>query len=113
MDALRDGRIKSSKAAVALSKLSAELQRQKLAEVPSGGKLTVAAIKRATSPNGTGTASEGHAAPPAPPVRKWDKLAFRALIQEYLEMDIPQKIAGLTCENAIRVVLGEILDELQ
>lgn len=91
------------KAAVALAKLSKEAQKDWLKK---GDKATVAAIKRAAAPQPQESTSEGSAAAPAvQKPRRWDRKQFVDLIEAYLEMDLPAKIKGLSCENAVRIVL--------
>lgn len=108
IEALKGGRIKS-KAAVALSKLTPEKQRAKLAAIPAGKSLTVAAIRRSDSGtvNGSQPAAPAAALNTTPTVlesrqtlRKWDKQAFLNLLDEYLEMD---NVYGLS--NAVRILM--------
>lgn len=121
LDALKSGRV-NSKAAIALSKLTPERQRQKLAETPTGQKLTVAAIKRPTIANGAGPAASAAASStqttsdplPTPPAkRKWDKQTVCDKLQEWIDMSLPPHIARMDAENAIRTVLGQIQEEIQ
>ena len=111
LEAMKAGRVKS-KAAIALAKLTPKEQNAKLELLEPGQKLTVAAIKRAASPQPQESTSDGSVTPPVAPKRKWDRRQFVELIEQYLEMDLPAKIKGLSCENAVRAVLGEILDEI-
>lgn len=110
LQALRDGKLKS-KAAVALAKLTPKEQKEKLALLDEGQKLTVAAIRRIAPANGTGTTSEPS---PAPPVkRKWDKATVCVKLQNWIDMKLPPHIARMDAENAIRTVLGEIINEIE
>lgn len=116
MDALKAGRVKG-KAAIALSKLTAELQREKLAELHEGQKLTVAAIKRASSPNGTQSTSAVSADAPRSgkpgKTAKWDKADVCAVLQRFCDASLPPHIAAMNSENAVREVLGQIMDEIE
>lgn len=128
LEALKTGKLKDVKAAVALSKLTAKIQREKLKSVPDGAKLTAGTIKRSTPPNGSGTAASAAALNKngSDPLtvaefrnhgnseRKIRTVSdFRKLVEEYLEMDIPERIKGFTCENAVRKILSDLLDELK
>ena len=110
LEMLKSGKF-TSKAAVALAKLTAEKQEEKLSLVDAGHKLTVAAIKRAAPVNGTGTTSE--ASPVAPVVRKLNPQAFCDILQQYIDMELPSWISQMTPENAVRTVLGQIKDEVR
>lgn len=127
MIALKGGKM-DSKAAIALAKLTPEKQREKLTLLDSGQKLTVAAIKRSTSTNGSGTAASAAALNKngSDPLtvaefrnsgtaeRKIRTVSdFRSLVQEYIDMDIPERIKGFTCENAVRKILSDLLDDLK
>ena len=107
---LNAGKLKSA-AARALAKLTPDKQREKLATVGNGHKLTVAAIKRDGPPESPGTSPEVPA--DAPRLRKCDKATFCAILQEWIDMTLPPQIATMTVENAVRTVLGQIHDEIQ
>lgn len=110
-DAVSGGRVKPS-AVMELAKLSKNAQRSLLKSTE--GKITTALVKRAAHPNGTGTTSE----PKTDALRAWkpSKMttpAFCAILQRYIDSDLPPHIAKMDAENAIRTVLGQIQDEIQ
>lgn len=114
--AVASGTLKPSAAKV-LAKMSSDAQKVQL---ESGKKLTAGGLKRIASVNASQPAAPAAALNTTPTVlesrqtlRKWDKQAFLNLIDEYLEMDIPKRIQGMTCENAIRVFLGEMRDQIE
>lgn len=111
VQALREGKLKPS-AAVALASLTQDVQREKLRRAASEGKkLTTASIKRDDSaPATTPAVPEGGGNNQKPGKVTVDKC--REVLQQYIDMDIPTRIQGMTCENAIRTILGEILDEI-
>lgn len=110
LEALRSGKL-TTKAAVALSRQTEKVQREKLALLDGGHKLTVAAIKRTDAvPTGKSTAE----APPAPPAkRKGSKDTACEVLQRYCDMVLPQHISAMTADNAVREVIGQIIDELE
>lgn len=109
IDALKTGQV-NSKAAVALSKLTPEKQRQKLSGLQNGQKLTVAAIKRVDSPSPQSVTNQTAPTPPAK--RKWDLMAFRKLVETHLSNGVPDHVNKMPCDDILREVLGSILDAL-
>lgn len=107
---LKSGKLKS-KAAVALAKLTPTQQKEKLKTIADGGTLTVAAIRRQAADTAPAVAA---ASTPESQARKIRTVSdCRTLVQEYIDMDIPSRIAGLSCENALRTILTELLDEMK
>lgn len=124
-EAVTGGRVKPS-AVLELAKLSKTAQRNLIKS--TNGTITAAIIKRSVNPNGSGTAASAAALTKngSDPLtvaefrnsgnteRKIRNVAdFRKLVEEYLEMDIPERIKGFTCENAVRKILSDLLDELK
>ncbi len=111
--ALRSGQIKPN-AALALAKLSAKVQRDRL---KSGERITAASLKKMSTTAATAAASNTNASEPPPEQAQPERVIrtksdFRRLIEEYIEMDIPSRITGMSCENGVRAVLGDILKDL-
>lgn len=111
-EAVAQGRVKPS-AVSALAKLRKQAQRDLVKD--RDAKITTAAIKRAAAPSVNGTEAAHAATLPTPsaPPKKWTKKEFVELIDLYLESDIPARIKGMGCENAVRVILGEMRDEVE
>ena len=112
---LKTGKLKS-KAAVALAKLTPERQRERVAAAQNGYNLTVAAIKRAAAPAPPSDTRNGiipDAPAPRQAPKKWSKSEFCALIDRWLEYDIPPGMVTMGVENAVRTVLGQIQDEIE
>jgi hypothetical protein len=110
LKALSAGKLKSS-AARALAKLSPAKQREKLAELPEGKTITTAAIKRAAAPPPTESIGKLPLDPPRLPKRERKLLC--GIIQEWIDMELTPRVLGMTVENAVRTVLGQMLDEIQ
>ena len=106
MEALKAGKLKP-KAAIELSKKTAKIQKQKLRAIEAGGKLTVASIRRDDDK------PAAKAPEPAPAKALWTLARFRNLVQEKINSDLSETIDGLDAENAVIVVLGEILEALK
>ena len=98
-------------AAVALAKLSKEAQRTALA---SGQNLTVAAIKRAAVP-----VPQSDTPKPSPnaPAGLWGRTVPKKqvceMLQRWIDYDLPPGVATMGAENAVREILGQILDEIE
>ena len=114
MTALKEGKVKGIKAAVALSKLTAKIQREKLHSLADGQKLTVAAIKRDDSAPPTETTANGHASAPASqkPHKPRTAAECQAIVQRYLDSELPSYFGQMSCTDAVRRVLGEVYDEM-
>ena len=110
LKAMSAGKLKSS-AARALAKLSPDKQREKLAEMPEGKTITTAAIRRAAAPTPTDTTGTLPVDPPRLPRRERD--AFCAIVQNWIDLELPPRLTEMTVENAVRTVLGQIQDEIQ
>jgi ParB-like chromosome segregation protein Spo0J len=96
-------------AAVALAKLSKDLQREAL---KSGEKLTPATIKRIATP--FQQSGSGNTLATAPVKRKPLKTAdLCAILDRYQASDWPKHILAMSVENALRTVLGQISDEIE
>ncbi len=94
-------------AAKVLAKLSADAQR---AVIASGEKLTPASIRKFSQPAATAAASTTGKNGTVKAL-KWDKQMVCAKLQEYIDMDLPKHVSVMSAENAIRTVLGQLLDE--
>lgn len=105
LDALKSGVLKP-KAAVALAKLSAKIQRERLA---SGVPLTVASIKRdGLSPLQAPAVQDGGGVK-----SKFGRVEACALVQKYIDTDVSGFVAEMSAENAVRTILGDLLVEMQ
>lgn len=114
LEALKSGKVKGIKAAVALSKLNAKVQRDKLKRLGDGEKLTVAAIKRDDSAPRTEPTAGPSADAPASQERKKPRSvgACIDLVQQYINMDLPSYVCTLPCAEAVHKILGELYDEM-
>jgi len=97
------------KAVMELAKMSKKAQRDLLKATE--GKITVAAIKRAASP--LPQSDSGNAPATSPAKRKLDKTAFLDIVQRFIDGDFPPEVLQMSSENAIRTVLGQIVDEIE
>lgn len=109
LEALKAGRLKS-KAAIALAKLTPTHQTAAMKYMEDGGNLTISAIRRIGTSDGIGDISV--AAPRAPRAPKPESDAC-GLVQQYIDMELPEYITRMTSENAVRTVLSQLKDEFK
>lgn len=113
VEALKSGRMKPT-AAVAIAKLAKDAQRERIAAaVSSGAKHITAKPAAPAAALKTGSDAETVADFRAAERKIKNVTDFRNLVQEYIDMDIPERIKGFTCENAVRKILSDLLDELR
>lgn len=109
LSALKAGIVKPS-AAVALAKLSQKVQRDKLKRLAEGEKLTVASLKRDATP--VEDAEPTDAPPRKPSLHKPTLAHVKAMIQTAIDDGVTVEISKMSVENAVREVLGGLLDAL-
>lgn len=70
------------------------------------GRVTAAGVAQAARDLKATTKPTARMAP------KWTRVEFCAILQQFIDMELPPKIAEMTVENAVRTVLGQIQDEI-